>query len=67
MKRYFLTTIIVVFSIAQTFAQVNFGVKAGLNLSNEYDIGTTDNKALLRFHAGFFNKIKLSTPDWIVQ
>ena len=66
MKKTFITSLLVAFSLMQSFGQISFGVKAGLNFSNVKNIGSTENKTRLGFNGGFFTKIDIS-KRFIVQ
>ena len=60
MKKTFFTTFLITFSLIQSFGQVSFGVKAGLNLSNVKNVGSLDNKTRLGLNGGFITEIKIS-------
>jgi opacity protein-like surface antigen len=60
MKKTFFTTFLMTFSLFQSFGQISFGVKAGLNLSNVKNVGSTDDKARLGLNGGLLTEIKIS-------
>lgn len=60
MKKNFITTLAFTFSIIQSFGQINFGIKAGLNFSNVKNIGSTDNKTRLGINGGLLTEIEIS-------
>jgi opacity protein-like surface antigen len=60
MKKKFITTFLVTFSLIQSFGQISFGVKAGLNLSNVKNIGSTNNKTRLGLNGGLLTEIGIS-------
>ncbi len=66
LKKTFITTLLVASSLVQSFGQISFGVKAGLNLSNVKNVGSTENKTRLGFNGGFLTKIDIS-KRFIVQ
>ena len=60
MKKSIVTLLIIFISFTQSFAQVNFGVKGGLNFSNVKNIGTDDYLTKTSFHLGLFSELPLS-------
>jgi Outer membrane protein beta-barrel domain len=60
MKKTFITTLLVVFSLIQSFGQVSFGVKAGLNFSSVKNLGLPDTKTRLGLNGGFRAQIGIS-------
>lgn len=59
MKKIFITTFLITFSLIQSFGQISFGVKAGLNVSNVKNVGSADNKARPGFYGGLLTEIKI--------
>jgi len=59
MKKIIVTTLLIAFSLVQSFAQVSFGAKAGLNVSNTKNIGSADNKIRPGFNAGLLAEIRI--------
>ena len=60
MKKTFITTFVVIFSLIQSFGQISFGVKAGLNLSNVKNVGLTGNTTRLGLNGGLLTEIGIS-------
>jgi Outer membrane protein beta-barrel domain len=60
MKKIILTVFAFNFLITFSFGQINFGVKAGLNISNTKDIAPAGNTAKLGFNAGFITSININ-------
>jgi hypothetical protein len=60
MKKIFLATLAVAFCLHQSYAQTRLGVKAGLNVSNATNIGSTYNQTRFGFHGGLFTEIGFS-------
>lgn len=59
MKKIFVTALMILFSLFQSFAQVSLGVKAGLNLSNTKNIGSSDTKTRPGANAGLLAEIRI--------
>jgi len=57
MKRIFITSVAITFSLIQSIGQISFGAKAGLNLSNAKNIGSTDNEVRLGLYGGLLSEI----------
>lgn len=60
MKRPLLTTFLVIFCLIQSFGQISFGLKAGLNLGDIKNIGLTDHSTRLGLNGGLFTEIEIS-------
>jgi opacity protein-like surface antigen len=60
MKRTLITALLITYSLMQSFGQINFGIKAGVNLSNTKNIGSPDSKTKLGFNGGILAEIELS-------
>ncbi|MDD4778244.1 MAG: porin family protein [Fermentimonas sp.] len=58
-KRLFLVFVIIA-TVTSVSAQVNLGVKGGVNLSNVYGEDVTDNNAKIGFHAGILADYEFS-------
>lgn len=59
MKKTFITASFVAFSLMQSFGQISFGVKAGFNVSNVKNVGSTENKTRLGLNGGLLTEIKI--------
>lgn len=60
MRKIVITTLVVIFSLIQSFGQISFGVKAGLNLCNVKNIESTANKTRFGLHGGLLTEIGIS-------
>src|SRR5690606_41552509 len=60
MKKMFLAAAIAVLGLSQSDAQVNFGVKAGPQLSNLVGNDDVDASTKFGFHAGAYANIRIS-------
>ena len=60
MKKIILFSVTLIFFVAQIYAQINLGIKGGLNLATAKYAGSKDNKVRTGFNAGLFTQITIS-------
>lgn len=60
MKKISLCLFVFIFSLTHSFSQVNFGIKAGLNIANAKNINFGDNKVRLGFNVGILAEVEIS-------
>jgi hypothetical protein len=65
MKKSFAAALIVTFFLMQSYAQVSFGVKAGLNISNVKDFSSVS-KTRLGVHGGLLTEVGIN-KNFILQ
>ena len=66
MKKIILTTLTCIFFLLYANAQISFGIKGGLNLSNVKFPGSPNNKTRLGFNAGLLTQVSIF-KKFIVQ
>jgi hypothetical protein len=66
MKKIIITTLSFTFFLTQSFGQIKFGIKGGLNLANVKNIGLASNKVRFGFNGGVLTEILIG-KKFIIQ
>jgi Outer membrane protein beta-barrel domain len=64
MKKIILTSVSLLFFLVQSFGQIDFGVKAGLNIAN-VNYGEDNNTPRIGFNAGFLSQYNISKKYFV--